>query len=207
MLFTVSSIAQNPMTIDLHTLVKKNGIEVYNREMSLINEEGYQGIRLSKDYGEGVAWLRDIDFSEGVLEFDVRGEDLEQHSFVGIAFHGQNDSTYESVYLRPFRFNDTDVSLRSHSIQYISLPKFTWRILRTNSPGLYEATIEPTPEPDAWVHVRLIVKDEMVSIFINRSKEPSLVVKSVTHETHGAIGFYVADTSGGDFANVKVTKQ
>jgi hypothetical protein len=89
-----------------------------------------QGIRLSKAFGEGVAWLKDIDFSNGTIEFDVRGEDVEQHSFVGLAFHGQNDSTFDAIYLRPFRFNSQDTILEKRMIQYISLPSYTWRKLR-----------------------------------------------------------------------------
>lgn len=33
-----------------------------------------------------------IEFSNGIIEFDVRGEDVIQHSFVGIAFHGKGET-------------------------------------------------------------------------------------------------------------------
>lgn len=204
--FIISSFSQNCIVPDLHHLVKINGIEVYNRALSMIDDPSYPGISLSKDYGEGLAWLKDMDFSEGIIEFDVRGEDVKQHSFVGIAFHVQNDSTFEALYLRPFQFREEDDVLRSHAIQYVSLPKFTWRVLRANSPGVYEAPIDPSPDPNAWVRVKLVIKDSMVSTFINGSNEPNLVVKEVTLSKGGAIGFYVADTSGGDFANIRITK-
>lgn len=71
-LLTVTSFAQNRIVIDLHKLVKTKGLEVYNRDLSLVNETNYQGIRLSKQYGEGIAWLKGIEFSTGTLEFDVR---------------------------------------------------------------------------------------------------------------------------------------
>ena len=205
-LCAMSSFSQKSHVMDLHRLVKKKGIEVYNRELSLIDEESYPGIRLSKEYGEGVAWLKGINFSEGILEFDVRGEDIYQHSFVGIAFHGQNDSTFEAIYLRPFRFKEKDEILKLHGIQYISLPKFTWRVLRANSPGIYEGLIEPAPDPNSWVRVRIVIRDSMISTYINGNNEPSLVVKEITHSKSGSIGFYVADTSGGDFANISITK-
>ena len=96
--FTISSFSQSPLVIDLHTIVKNKGVEVFNRKLSLINEGSHSGIRLSKDEGEGVAWLKGIEFSNGELEFDVRGEDVKQHSFVGIAFHGKNDSTFDAIY-------------------------------------------------------------------------------------------------------------
>lgn len=205
-LLAISCFSQGPMKMNLQELYKKNEIEVYNRELTLINEKSYPGIRLSKDYGEGIAWLKDIDFSKGILEFDVRGEDVKQHSFVGIAFHAQNDSTFEAIYLRPFQFKSTDETLRSHSIQYIALPTFTWQVLRANSPGKYEHAIDPSPDPNGWVRVRIVIKEATISTYINGEKEPSLVVEKFTPYTHGSVGFYVADTSGGDFANLIITK-
>ncbi len=194
------------MTIDLHKLVKRKGIEVFNRDLNVINEKGHRGIRLSQDYGEGIAWLKGIEFSNGILEFDVRGANIQQHSFVGIAFHGLNDSTFDAIYLRPFQFQQDDQVLKNRDIQYISLPNFTWRILREKSPGKYEHSIEPAPNPDSWIRMRIEIKDATVKVYINGNEQPSLVVEKVTQVGNGSVGFYVADTSGGDFANMTITK-
>ena len=206
-LWMFSAFSQVPEIIDLHKAVIQNKVEVYNRELTLINEEHFKGIRLSKDLGEGVAWLSGVDFSDGAIEFDVRGEDVKQHSFVGLAFHGQNDSTFEAIYLRPFQFRVEDTILRKRAIQYISLPDHTWRKLREQSPGTYEGSIVPAPDPNGWVHMRVVVKGMTISTYINDNKEPSLVVTKVTSTQSGMIGFYVADTSGGDFANIVVERK
>ena len=205
--FSIGLYAQRPFTPDLHKAVKHGDIEVYNRELSLIDEPGYQGIRLSKVSGEGAAWLNDINFTTGTLEFDVRGEDLKQHSFVGIAFHGQNDSTYDAVYLRPFHFHAPDTVSQNRMIQFISLPDYTWRKLRAEFPGQFENHIAPPPDPNAWVHVRIEVTESFISAFINENKTPSLVIHPITPLPSGKVGFYVADTSGGDFANVSVVER
>ncbi len=205
-LLSISSFSQVPVVIDLHAAVTSGNIEVFNRDLTLIDEASYKGIRLSKDFGEGIAWLKDVDFSSGIIEFDVRGEDVKQHSFVGIAFHAKDDSTFDAIYLRPFHFKANDDSLRKRQIQYISLPDFTWRVLRARFPGKYENSIEPAPDPNAWVRVRIVIKDSTISTYINGNKEPDLVVEKVTQLNHGAVGFYVADTSGGDFANITITK-
>lgn len=203
---TMSCYSQNANVIDIHQLAKNGGIDVYNRDITLIFEESYPGIRLSKKEGEGVAWIKGIEFSEGVLEFDVRGENIKQHSFVGIAFHGKDNTTFDAVYLRPFQFKETNEVLRSHGIQYISLPDFTWRNLRENFPQKYEHAITPSPEPNSWVSVRIVIKGTVIATYINGEKEPSLVVEKLTSLTIGSVGFYVADTSGGDFANLRITK-
>jgi hypothetical protein len=203
---TLSSFSQTTTVIDIHKLVQDNGLIVYNRELSLVNEEAHLGISLSKDEGEGIAWLKGVEFSNGTVEFDVRGEDVKQHSFVGIAFHAIDNATFDAIYLRPFQFKADDPVLRSHAIQYISLPKFTWQILREKSPGKYENSIEPAPDPNSWVHMRIVINDSTVTTYINNNKEPSLVVQKATKVTKGYLGFYVADTSGGDFANLTITK-
>lgn len=206
LILVLNTVAQNPSAIDLHELVKNSGIRVFNRELTLINEKSHMGIRLSKAFGEGVAWLKDIEFSEGTIEFDVRGENVKQHSFVGIAFHGMNDSTFDAVYFRPFQFPEKDTVLQNRAIQYISLPDFTWRVLREKFPNKYEHSITPAPDPNSWVRMRVVIKGSVIKTFINGSKEPSLVVQKLTQVKSGAVGFYVADTSGGDFANITITK-
>lgn len=206
MLIISTGFTQNKQAYDLYKHATSKELQVYNRELTLINENNIRGIRLSKAYGEGIAWLNNLEFSEGTIEFDVRGEDTKQHSFVGIAFHAVNDSTFDAVYLRPFQFRETNETLRSHGIQYISLPEFTWRVLRTKFPDRYEHAVDPAPDPNGWVHVRLEIKGNTIRTFINGNSQPALVVEKLTAVTSGRLGFYVADTSGGDFANLVVTK-
>lgn len=203
---SISVFSQKTEVIDIQKLVKNKGIEVYNRELCLVNEPAYMGIRLSKDDGEGVAWLKGIEFSNGILEFDVRGENVEQGSFVGIAFHAKDNETFDAIYMRPFRFQETDEVLRKRSIQYISLPNFTWKDLREKFPQKYENSIDPSPNPDGWVRVRVVIQGNTISTYINGNSKPSLVVEKLTSLNIGAVGFYVADTSGGDFANLSITK-
>lgn len=206
LLLTFSAFSQNAQVFDLKSLAKNGGLRVYNRQISIIDESSYPGIHLSKDFGEGIAWLKGIDLSNGIIEFDVRGENVKQHSFVGLAFHGVNDSTFDAIYLRPFQFNEEDEASRKKALQYISLPKFTWQVLREKFPGKYENSIEPTPNPDAWIRVKIVIINNMVATYINGSNEPSLVAEKTTPVRSGAVGFYVADTSGGDFANISITK-
>ena len=206
LLLTLSAFAPKPEAYNLHKLVKNKNIIVFNRSITLLDEKSYKGIRLSRDYGEGIAWLKGVEFSNGIIEFDARGEDVEGHSFVGIAFHAKDNDTFDAIYLRPFRFNEADDAMRSHSIQYIALPTYTWRVLREKFPNKFEHAIDPSPDPNAWVHVRIVIKDSTISTYINGNKEPSLVCEKVNTISSGAVGFYVADTSGGDFANLTITK-
>ena len=205
-IFSLSSSTLFAQRINLADAVRNNRIEVVNREITVLNDGTHPGIHLSKALGEGIAWLKGIEFAEGTIEFDVRGEDVKQHSFVGLAFHGQNDSTYDAVYLRPFHFRTEDTMLKERMIQYISLPTYTWRKLRAETPGKYENNIEQILDPNGWVHMKIVVEGGTISTYINDEETPSLVVEKVTSTKKGSVGFYVADTSGGDFANIRIEK-
>lgn len=205
-LFLCWTLNTQAQTFDLYQLAQSKDLDVYNRELTVIKEPSREGIQLSKTEGEGVAWIKGLEFSEGTIEFDVRGENVKQHSFVGIAFHGVNNETFDAIYLRPFQFLEQDETLRERSIQYISLPAFPWRSLRASDPGKYENSINPSPDPNAWVRMKLVVSGTTISTYINGGKEPCLVVQKLTAVTKGRVGLYVADTSGGDFANLVITK-
>jgi len=89
--------AQKSTSFDIHQLFKNGQITIQNREAEIFQEDKYQGIKLSKKEGEGLAWINDFDFSSGIIEFDLRGENVKQHSFVGIAFHGQDNETFDAI--------------------------------------------------------------------------------------------------------------
>ncbi len=56
---------------------------------------------MSRRTQAGVVWIEGSDFAQGTIEVDVRGRDVPGRSFVGVAFHRQDDNTYDAVYLRP----------------------------------------------------------------------------------------------------------
>jgi hypothetical protein len=61
-------------------------------------------LHVSERPGPGLVWIEESDFTEGVIQVEVRGRDQFQRSFVGIAFHRKDDNTHEVVYVRPFNF-------------------------------------------------------------------------------------------------------
>src|SRR5687768_8346883 len=77
---------------------------LHNREAQLVDEAGRKFVRLNEKPDDGVAWLVGSDFKEGTIEVDLRGKNKPGQSFVGIAFRGVDDTTYDAVYFRPFNF-------------------------------------------------------------------------------------------------------
>jgi hypothetical protein len=205
LLFLTNSVfAQKTRTIDLYEWQAQGKLPIVNREMERIDEAGNRFIRLSEKENEGLVWLPIADFKNGVIEIEMRGKDVFQRSFIGIAFHALNDSTYDAVYCRPFNFFAKDSVRKIHAIQYISHPVFTWRKLREERNGVFEKEIIAPPNPSAWFTLKLVVNNKSIQAFINQSKNPSLVVEKISSTTSGRVGIFVGDGSGGDFKSVKV---
>ena len=49
--------------------------------------QGTRGVHLSERPGTGIARVEGSEFGQGTIELDVRGRDVFQRSFVGVAFH------------------------------------------------------------------------------------------------------------------------
>jgi hypothetical protein len=189
---------------DLAGLADGKGLKVFNRSVSSINDGPKKGLRLSANAGDGVAYLEGIGFTDGTIEFDVKGKDVQQQSFLGVAFHGVDGTTYDAIYFRPFNFRTEDQARRIRAVQYISHPTYTWQKLRSENPGKYEKAVNPVPDPNDWFHARVVVASPKVSVFIGDAKEPSLVVEQLSDRKKGLVGLWVGNTSGGDFANFKI---
>jgi len=182
-------------------------LEVFNRTVSSLHDGARAGVHLSEGAGEGPAYLRQIELGNGTIELDIRGKDIPQQSFVGVAFHGVDGTTYDAIYFRPFNFKTDDPVRHAHAVQYISQPTYPWQKLRAEQPGKYEQPVTPAPAPNDWFHVRVVVTAPQVKVFVNDAKEPNLVVTQLSDRRKGRVGLWVGNNSAGDFANLKIVAQ
>ncbi len=188
----------------LDKLPSGSGWTVVNRNVQFMNEGGVKIAHLDDNTGAGIAWIENYQFSDGVIEFDARGKNDFQKSFLGIAFHGVGDMEYEAVYFRPFNFTATDSLRQVHDVQYIAPPTYGWQKIRAEHPGVYEQSLQPAPDPNGWFHVRIVVDGPTVSVFVNNSQKPSLEVARLSDVKSGKVGIWVGDNSGGDFAHLRI---
>jgi hypothetical protein len=203
----ISGLAQES-TPDLTKLVKENKFKAFNRKATVLSDsKNKNGIHLDANESYGVVWLNDLQFGNGVLEFDLKGKNVLQQSFLGIAFHGQDDHVMDVIYFRPFNFKAAEPDRKNHAVQYVSLPSNDWQKLRKEFPGKYEHSVDPAPNPDEWFHVRVEVKTPAIRVFVNNKPTPELVVDQLSNNKNGSIGFWVGNQSDGDFANLKITKK
>jgi hypothetical protein len=195
------SFAQKQQYFDLSDCFSKEKLRVINRSIKL---DTVTFIQVSENNGEGIIWLPIKNFKNGTIEIEMRGKDVLQRSFIGIAFHGSNDSTYDAVYCRPFNFFAKDSVRRIHAIQYVAHPVYTWKKLREEQNAVFEKEILNPPDPNGWFTMRLVITDKIVKAFINNASLPSLTVKKLTTSQTGKIGVFVGDGSGGDFKTIKI---
>ena len=152
---------------------------------------------------EGPVWLKNYSFTNGKIEVDLKGKNLQGQSFVGVAFHLIDSKTFDAIYFRPFNFFNPERN--THSVQYISMPDHPWQQLRQDFPGKYESKISNPPNPDDWFHATIEINFPKISVFVNNEKTASFVVEQLSGVKTGSVGLWVGYMSDGEFKNLKIT--
>jgi hypothetical protein len=190
--------------IDVAERLTAGKLRAVNREVTAL-QGNRRGVHLSQKEGNGIAWIEGTDFAMGTIELDVRGRDVLQQSFLGVAFHRKDDNTYEAVYLRPFNFRADDPARHQHAVQYISVPDYDWPRLRKEFPEEFENPVDAAVGPTDWVPLRVVVKDRAIQIYVGPVTSPTLEVRKLGSLDRGLAGLWVGNNSDGDFANLRIT--
>lgn len=199
----VSSVDDVPQRIDLAEYLAKGKLLSAGREITKL--QGADNPIHVAEGGGPVVWIAGTEFSEGTIEIDIRGRDVFQRSFVGIAFHRRDDSTYEAVYLRPFNFRAEDPIRRGHAVQYIAPPQYHWQQLRQQFPEEFENPVDSSLDPTGFVPLRVVVKGQAIEVYVGRVASPTLAVRKLGQHNGGMIGLWMEPNSDAAFANLRIT--
>ncbi|MBB5637710.1 hypothetical protein HDE68_003635 [Pedobacter cryoconitis] len=192
-------VAQQNINYDLSTALKQHKLLFDAKQsVTLIEDHPMHGVSAN-----GIVWLGDTEFSTGTIDIDLRGKDIFQQSFLGIAI-GPDTTTYEAVYFRPFNFQSTDEIRRNHTVQYISHPDYPWEKLRDEFPLVYEHATKPFPLAKDWFHAKIVIDKDEISVYVNHSSAISLHVKRLNKIQKGMLGLWTYGLKG-DFVNLKIT--
>ena len=164
----------------------------------VIDSSGRPAITLQR-----IAWLKNLSLKNGTIDVDLRGKDVFLNSFLGIAFHATDNTHYDVIYFRPFRFHSTDTPTRKWSVQYMGMPDHDYDKLRKAHPGVYENQVNPVPGAAEWFHATIVLQDDWITVYVNHSNVPSLKIQSLNSARNGAIGLW-ADGLTEDFANLVI---
>lgn len=196
--------AQGTTPTSLRALLTSGKLRVVNRAAAALGDTSRDGIKLDERGNDGFAWLTGSSFDVGTIELDLRGRDVAQRSFIGVAFHGASDGSAEVVYLRPFNYRATDSVRHKHAIQYVALPAYDFQRLRNEKPDQFENPVLPEPEATAWVHLRVVVRADSVHTYVNGIAAPALSVPRLSSAHGGEVGVWVGNNSDGEFANLRL---
>ena len=196
----IATAAQSPAPV-----VTPAGWRSTARSARVVQADGRTVLSIDAAPGEGVVWQEQSALEDGTIDVEMRGRDLVGQSFVGVAFRGLDDRTYEAVYFRPFNFATTDPDRRLRAVQYHSSPDNPWAKLRAEFPNQYEKPILPVPDPNGWFRVRVVLEGRALGVFVNGAPTPTLTVTTLAAPRRGMVGVWAGNGSGGEFANLKVT--
>lgn len=200
LLLASGSLVSRAQKINLVERAKSNRLITFPHSDVSVIKESDNGIS-----GNGVIWLKDFTFSTGTIDVDLRGKDVFQQSFLGIAFHGVDTVTFDAIYFRPFNFQSPDTLRKKHTVQYISEPDFGWEKLRNEHPLVYENAVNPFPMAKDWFHARIVVDNDFITVYVNHSAKACLKVKKLNTRTDGLLGLWSFGLDGG-YANLVIKK-
>ena len=166
----------------------------------MIDSSGKQAITLQR-----IAWLKNLNLKNGIIDIDLRGKDVFLNSFLGVAFHASDSTHYDVIFFRPFRFHSIDTPTRNWSVQYMGMPDYDYDKLRKAHPGVYENQVNPVPDAADWFHATIVLKGDWITVYVNHSKVPSMKIQSLNSARDGSIGLW-ADGLTEDFANLSITR-
>jgi hypothetical protein len=153
------------------------------------------------------------DFENGIIEVKMYSQLQNPPPYAGIAgFIGiyfrvkEDDSAFESIYLRPKVGRVNNQQYRNHTVQYFSYPHAKFDTLRKTAPGKYEGSAPVAL--NEWITMRIEVNGETAEMFINDMKYSTFIVgKMLGANKKGGVGLYVDIGTIGYFRDLKVTKR
>jgi hypothetical protein len=197
---------QSPDRLELHN-VKAGAVTYLGRDAARVADAA----AANTDDVSRLAIVQGTEFQDGVIEVILSGDTApdappELRGFVGIAFRVSTDrSHFECFYLRPKNGRSQDQLQRNHSVQYISVPGFSWQKLRSESPGKYESYVDIVP--GQWTQVRIQVSGTSARLYVNGAEQPTLIVNDLKQPmAKGAVAFWVGPGTIAHFADLRVTQ-
>ncbi|EOH96105.1 hypothetical protein UAY_03015 [Enterococcus moraviensis ATCC BAA-383] len=126
--------------------------------------------------------------------------------FIGIAFRiNEDDTQFESFYVRPTNGRIDDPIRKNRGVQYFSYPKYTFDYFRNLGITDFEGPADIGL--DEWISLKAVIHGAKGTFYLNDNEEPALVVDNMKHgaDARGAIGFFVDIGTEAFFKDLKIT--
>jgi len=163
--------------------------DIEAEEYELVEFNGQETLLLKG----GVAFLKDVDFLNGTIEFDIAIPD--QRGFMGAVWRLQDRQNYEEFYIRPHQSGNPDANQYTPVFNGLA----SWQLYHGEGYGrpvnyIYEQ----------WMHVKIVVNDQSGEVYIMDMETPALIIHEMKRKLQsGKIGVEAGDFAPGRFANFK----
>jgi hypothetical protein len=157
----------------------------------LENYKGYDAVYIQ----QGTATLRNKEFLNGTIEFDVFL--TERQAFPGVYFRAFDENNSESFYLRPHLSGKPDANQAAPLINGIS----AWQLYFGPTYSFpYEYNFKD------WTHIKLVVNGNKAQVFLDYSEKPNLswYLKQEPRRGEVAVGGSFAPMH---YANFKINEE
>ena len=159
------------------------------------------------------AKVKNSDFENGTIEVKVLSRIqkntpyLDSWGFIGLAFRiNENNSAFESMYLRPKVGRSANADVRNETVQYYSFPDYKMDNINSTPGGPFETSANIGL--NEWITIRIEVQGQQATLYINDKKEPVLTIKNMKGNLKsGAIGLWVDIGTEGYFKDLKITRK
>jgi hypothetical protein len=146
-------------------------------KVEFISHKSIPALKILPDAGEVL--LKDVTFSDGIIEFDIEPVDP---PFTGIYFRMQDTNESEYVYLRT---GSAGKPMAMDAVQYVPIIKGVnlWNLL-----GHYQGPA--LIKNNEWNHIKLVVSGKQMRVYVNDLSSPALHITRLEGDTRqGSLAF------------------
>lgn len=159
---------------------------------------------------DSIVKLKDLDFHNGTIEVEMLSRLLPDapdfaRGFIGIAFRiAEDNSAFESFYIRPTNAMTDDLVRKAHGCQYFSYPTYTFAYFREKNITDYENAMPYGL--DTWVKLTAKIEDDCAEFYLNGNL--TLTVKDLKHgkKLRGSAGFFLDTGTEAFYKNLQINK-
>jgi hypothetical protein len=161
--------------------------EIEAKESKVLDYLGRRSLYLKG----GVAAVRDSQFTDGVIEFDIAF--TKERGFMGAIWRVQDFENYEEFYLRPHQSGNPD----ANQYQPVFNGTAAWQLYYGEG---YSAPVQY--DFNQWMHVKIVVSGRNAEVYIKDMTTPALFVQELKREVkRGRVGLSASNFAPAYFSN------
>jgi len=161
--------------------------EIQARESRVMDHLGRTSLYLKS----GLAIIKDSQFTDGVIEFDIAV--TSERGFMGAFWRMQDDKNYEEFYFRPHQSGNPDAN--QYTPVFNGVP--AWQLYYGEG---YGAPIKY--DYDQWMHAKIVVSGKNAEVYIKDMETPALFVNEQKREIKsGNVGLSAGNFAPAYFSN------